>query len=244
MDNKLNKRGANFIKARGKIISIGRDSFGHNNIVLLIIRATVNRPLKLSFALESGLPVDVELNDYVNVEGYVKAYNDGVKEDGRDNYIQYLVASKVEKDVPELQKIYNTDEGFAHEDSFVRVCLAGELIYKNHNKDAGWINLTVKVPSINDDQRDDYTVAVQYSENMRVNDVDAVVGDNVAMVTFMSSKTKFKNDVPLYFENFIVDDMFVVKDKEELDEEIKEDADKLKSGVKEKANDFFDALKN
>lgn len=241
MERKLDKNAANYIKARGKIISIGRDNFGHDSIVLLITRATVNRPLKLSFALSKGLPLDVELRDYVNITGHVKAYKESNNEGG-ENYIQYLIADTVEKDVPELQKLYDTDQGFAHEDSNIRVCLAGELIEKNHNKDAGWINIMVKVPSF-DDQRDFYTVAAQYSEKMRVNDVDNKVGDKIALVAFMSSKTKIRNNIPIYFENFIVDDMFVVEDGSDDNKHLHDAVDKKEEEEKqEESSDIFELV--
>ena len=225
--------------ARGKIIGIGVDDYGHKRFVLYIrgiggSRAQRNkeeketvktvpgsRPVYLSIAFGNNTPHNVRVTDIVDVEGHIIAYpyfNEVVNKWG---FIQYLKADNITQSVPELTKVFGEEAvGFSTGRHYSRVCVKGEVIDKYRAEGSIWHKLTLRVDGDNDDRRRN-DIRAQYSSRMRVNDVQYEIGDTIALIgTFSSSSKTAKNDSDriVYFENVIVDDMAVVKKKERAQE--------------------------
>ena len=221
--------------ARGKIIGIGVDDYGHKRFVLYIrgIGGTVAqrnkeeketvktvsgpRPVYLSIAFGNNTPHNVRVTDIVDVEGHIIAYpyfNEAVNKWG---FVQYLKADSIALSVPELTKVFGEDAvGFSTGRHYSRVYVKGEVIDKYKAEGSIWHKLTLRVDGDMDDRRRN-DIRAQYSSRMRVNDVQYEKGDTIALIgTFSSSSKTAKNDSGriVYFENVIVDDMAVVKRKE------------------------------
>ena len=221
--------------ARGKIIGIGADDYGHKRFVLYIrgiggARAPRNgeeketvkvapgsRPVYLSIAFGNNTPHNVRVTDIVDVEGHIVAYPYYNEVVGKWGFIQYLKADSIAPSVPELTKVFGDDvKGFSTERQYSRVYVKGEVVDKYKGEGSIWNKMTIRVEGDLDDRRRN-DIRAQYSDRMRVNDVQYEIGDTIALIgTFSSSRKTAKNDSDriLYFENVIVDDMGVVKRKE------------------------------
>lgn len=221
--------------ARGRIIGIGMDDYGHKRFVLYIRgtggpRASKNgeekenvktasgaRPVYLSIAFGNNTPYNVRISDIVEVEGHMVAYpykNEAVDKWG---FIQYLKADSITPAVPELTKVFGEEvAGFSTGRHYSRFYVKGVVIDKYKKEGSIWHKLTVRVDGDLDDRRANH-IRAQYSDRMRVNDVQYEKGDTVALIgTFSYSRKTAKYDDTriMYFENVIVDDMAIVKKKE------------------------------
>lgn len=225
--------------ARGRIIGIGMDDYGHKRFVLYIRgtggpRASKNgeekenvkpapgaRPVYLSIAFGNNTPYNVRISDIVEVEGHMVAYpykNEAVDKWG---FIQYLKADSITPAVPELTKVFGEEAaGFSTGRHYSRFYLKGVVIDKYKKEGSIWHKLTIRVDGDSEDRRANH-IRAQYSDRMRVNDVQYEKGDTVALIgTFSYSRKVAKHDDAriVYFENVIVDDMAVVKRKEKAQE--------------------------
>ena len=135
--------------ARGRIIGIGMDDYGHKRFVLYIRgtggpRASKNgeekenvkpapgaRPVYLSIAFGNNTPYNVRISDIVEVEGHMVAYpykNEAVDKWG---FIQYLKADSITPAVPELTKVFGEEAaGFSTGRHYSRFYLKGVVIDK------------------------------------------------------------------------------------------------------------------
>ena len=221
--------------ARGKIIGIGMDDYGHKRFVLYIRgtggpKAPKNveekenvkpapgaRPVYLSIAFGNNTPYDVRVSDIVEVEGHMVAYPYMNEVVGKWGFIQYLKADSITRAVPELTKVFGEEAaGFSTGRHYSRFYLKGMVIDKYQKEGSIWHKITVRVEGDLDDRRANH-IRVQYSDRMRVCDVQYEKGDTVALIgTFSYSRKMARNDSDriIYFENVIVDDMAVVRKKE------------------------------
>ena len=221
--------------ARGRIIGIGMDDYGHKRFVLYIrgtggpkvsknVEGKENvkpspgaRPVYLSIAFGNNTPYNVRVSDIVEVEGHMVAYpykNEVVDKWG---VIQYLKADSITPAVPELTKVFGEEaKGFSTGRHYSRFYVKGTVVDKYKKEGTIWHKLTVRVEGNLDDRRANH-IRAQYSDRMRVGDVRYEKGDTVALIgTFSYSKKTARNDSGriVYFENVIVDDMAVVKRRE------------------------------
>ena len=170
-----------------------------------------SRPVYLSIAFGNNTPHNVRVNDIVEVEGRMVAYpyfNETVEKWG---FIQYLKATKV---------FGEEAKGFSTERHYSRVYVKGVVIDKYKKESSIWHKLTLCVEGDQDDRRSSH-IRAQYSDRMRVNDIQYEIGDTMALIgTFSYSRKASKNDDSriIYFENIIVDDMAVVRRKERVQE--------------------------
>ena len=58
---------------------------------------------------------------------------------------------------------------------------------------------------------ENHFAVVQYTKNMRVNDLNVGVGDNVCMACNVTSKKKMRGEKELHFEDIILDDWAVME---------------------------------
>lgn len=190
----------NKVRARGRIIGIGRDDYGHRNLILFIRGGRDSRPVYVSFAFDTDLPLNVTVQSFVDIEGYVTAYSYRNEVWGRQSYVQYFVAEKIELSKTQLEEAFPEEcagQGFAH-DAFINVSLMGEIVRisrsEAQNKEGSdkprvWTRIMLRVDPAKDDHRPSL-VNVQYSSNMRVSDTPIHVGDKVCMTALVSSKRK------------------------------------------------------
>lgn len=191
----------NKVRARGRIIGIGRDDYGHRSLILFIRGGRDSRPVYVSFAFDTDLPLNVTVQSFVDIEGYVTAYSYRNEVWGRQSYVQYFVAEKIELSKTQLEEAFPEEcagQGFAHHDAYINVSLMGEIVrisrseaqnQEGSDKPRVWTKIMLRVDPAKDDHRPSL-VNVQYSSNMRVSDTPIHVGDKVCMTALVSSKRK------------------------------------------------------
>lgn len=197
----------NMVFARGRVVSLGRDSYGHPSLTLFIRGSRDIEPSYVRFAV-NNLDPSIRPEDYVYIRGHIEAYRYYNPVWDRNSYVQYLMADSVEVDEPILQFAYGQN-GFAHLDPFVRLYLKGTVVSV---RDSGefWKIMTLRIRNENDRYRDT-TIRTQYSVRMRVNDVKCEPGDTVCMTATYYTITKERNGQNVEFANVIVNDMSIIR---------------------------------
>lgn len=222
---KLDKYGANYIEAEGKIVGIYSGNKDRKMVTIFIRNANTNgRDTYLSFNYKEEMLEGVEINDHVKIKANVLSYK--YRE---NNYAQFLICEEITKIKPEIIEVFGVEEGFNYKNNYVRAYFAGE-IENIQNSSNGWVIVELKIPSKSENENYEFnTVRCQYSRRMRVNDVDIEVGDKICLAAVMTSRRKStSNDEIITFENFIVDDMAIVeKKKEENIENISEEINQV-----------------
>lgn len=200
MDN-IQINNHNKVKARGRIVGIGRDDYGHRSLILFIRGGRDSRPVYVSFAFDADLPLNVTVQSFVDIEGYVTAYSYRNEVWGRQSYVQYFVAEKIELSKTQLEEAFPEEcagQGFAHHDAFINVSLMGEIVrisrseaqnQEGSDKPRVWTRIMLRVDPAKDGHRPSL-VNAQYSSNMRVSEIPIHVGDKVCMTALVSSKRK------------------------------------------------------
>ena len=200
MDN-IQINNHNKVKARGRIVGIGRDDYGHRSLILFIRGGRDSRPVYVSFAFDADLPLNVTVQSFVDIEGYVTAYSYRNEVWGRQSYVQYFVAEKIELSKTQLEEAFPEEcagQGFAHHDAFIDVSLMGEIVrisrseaqnQEGSDKPRVWTRIMLRVDPVKDGHRPSL-VNAQYSSNMRVSEIPIHVGDTVCMTALVSSKRK------------------------------------------------------
>lgn len=191
----------NKVRARGRIVGIGRDDYGHRSLILFIRGGRDSRPVYVSFAFDADLPLNVTVQSFVDIEGYVTAYSYRNEVWGRQSYVQYFVAEKIELSKTQLEEAFPEEcagQGFAHHDAFIDVSLMGEIVrisrseaqkQEGSDKTRVWTRIMLRVDPVKDGHRPSL-VNAQYSSNMRVSEIPIHVGDKVCMTALVSSKRK------------------------------------------------------
>lgn len=200
MDN-IQINNHNKVKARGRIVGIGRDDYGHRSLILFIRGGRDSRPVYVSFAFDADLPLNVTVQSFVDIEGYVTAYSYRNEVWGRQSYVQYFVAEKIELSKTQLEEAFPEEcagQGFAHHEAFIDVSLMGEIVrisrseaqnQEGSDKPRVWTRIMLRVDPVKDGHRPSL-VNAQYSSNMRVSEIPIHVGDKVCMTALVSSKRK------------------------------------------------------
>ena len=234
MDN-IQINNHNKVKARGRIVGIGRDDYGHRSLILFIRGGRDSRPVYVSFAFDADLPLNVTVQSFVDIEGYVTAYSYRNEVWGRQSYVQYFVAEKIELSKTQLEEAFPEEcagQGFAHHDAFIDVSLMGEIVrisrseaqnQEGSDKPRVWTRIMLRVDPVKDGHRPSL-VNAQYSSNMRVSEIPIHVGDKVCMTALVSSKRKNTSNQTeddarrsssrrnaRNFEDIIVNDLVVIE---------------------------------
>lgn len=233
--NNIQINNHNKVRAKGRIVGIGRDDYGHRSLILFIRGGRDSRPVYVSFAFDADLPLNVTVQSFVDIEGYVTAYSYRNEVWGRQSYVQYFVAEKIELSKTQLEEAFPEEcegQGFAHRDAFIDVALMGEIVrisrseaqkQEGSDKIRVWTRIMLRVDPVKGNHRPSL-VNVQYSSNMRVSETPIHVGDKVCMTALVSSKRKntgyqTENDArrnssrrnTRNFEDIIVNDLVVIE---------------------------------
>ena len=199
--NNIQINNHNKVRAKGRIVGIGRDDYGHRSLILFIRGGRDSRPVYVSFAFDADLPLNVTVQSFVDIEGYVTAYSYRNEVWGRQSYVQYFVAEKIELSKTQLEEAFPEEcagQGFAHRDAFIDVALMGEIVrisrseaqkQEGSDKTRVWTRIMLRVDPVKGNHRPSL-VNAQYSSNMRVSETPIHVGDKVCMTALVSSKRK------------------------------------------------------
>lgn len=189
--------------------------------------------IRFAYAENISIPFDIALLSTVEVVGHIEGSI--VKNHVWDklSYIQYMVVDEVKKADTQLESAFPEEcagKGFAYPPSFLDVALKGEIINiekSNHSTSDGtvtdrvWTRLRLKIDPVADMHRPSI-VEMQYSSNMRVNDVECKVGDIVCVSAQVITRQKMLKTTQQLrtFEDIIVNDMVIVdRPHAELDDE-------------------------
>lgn len=233
--NNIQINNHNKVRAKGRIVGIGRDDYGHRSLILFIRGGRDSRPVYVSFAFDADLPLNVTVQSFVDIEGYVTAYSYRNEVWGRQSYVQYFVAEKIELSKTQLEEAFPEEcagQGFAHRDAFIDVALMGKIVrisrseaqkQEGSDKTRVWTRIMLRVDPVKGNHRPSL-VNAQYSSNMRVSETPIHVGDKVCMTALVSSKRKntgyqTENDArrsssrrnTRNFEDIIVNDLVVIE---------------------------------
>ena len=220
----------NKVFARGRVLGIGKDSYGRPRFILYI-RSNSSRPASyVSFSLEKIALGDIRTNDVIEVEGHMVAYQIRNRVWDRTSYTQYIVADSIRMCDTQLKQVFGYDGGFAYGRQYIKVCLAGKVesvVTREAAKPAGaaenakpgskseWSTITIRVQ---ENKKRPCSIKVQYSPRMRVNDVKCEKGDEVCLVATVNSRKIEKDGTTRYYENIVVDDIGIVSKAEEQDD--------------------------
>lgn len=221
----------NLVLAKGRIIGIGRDDYGHRRIVLYVRGTKDKNPAYISFALNTDLPLDVTINDTVDVEGHYMSFttqSDSFKSIKR-RPVQYFVADKITRSETELEKMFGVP-GFAHESSYCRAYFKGKIRGIVPSEGTNWINAYIHIPGEPHIKHKNVAL-LQYTSRMRVHDIDVQTGDVACVACFVTSKKKTKDGKDLFFEDFIVEDWAVVVPAADREERKREDQEEKRRTV-------------
>ena len=208
----------NKVFARGKIVGFGKNDYGMKRFILYvkgrIAQDREKNPLYMSIVFGNEVSRDFRVGDMVEVEGHMIAYPYKNEVWDRWGYIQYVVADSIEVCRPELSRVFGIEGGFAIEKPCCRIYLKGTVTNKYTKEGSSWHRFTVLV---DDDKKNSRSnrVRVQYSDRMRVSEVEYEEGDRITVIGVMSSSIKGKDKEIRYFENVIADDMAVYEKKTE-----------------------------
>ncbi|HFI0633236.1 TPA: hypothetical protein ACGO4G_001840 [Streptococcus suis] len=104
----------------------------------------------------------------------------------------------------EISNYFNLSEskGFAYPKHFAKFLIYGTILNKSVNYNSIWVELTVK-------DKNDNVVKIQYSNNMRVNDLNLRIGDKVYIYALPISTEKLFNEEIVNFETLIAEDIVI-----------------------------------
>lgn len=192
-------------------------------------RNNVGTYIHFAYGKDLDVPTNITIGSSVDIVGHVEGHV--VQNDvwGGSSYLQYMVADKIKKASTQLEAAFPgicDGKGFAILAPCINAYFMGEITNikkSNHDGDNSgssrvWTRLRLKVGG--SDARPS-VVEMQYSSNMRVNDVEIKVGDTVCVSALVISTQKITkgNTVPRSFEDIIVNDIAVIESVEQKLEE-------------------------
>lgn len=210
----------NKVVCRGRVSGFGRDRDGRRVIDIYIRQGYQAPPLTVEF-LYRDLPNDVEVGDFVEVEGYVRAgYIRTSESQEYPTYSQAFVAENITHLKTEIQEVFGVDGGFSYGHMFFRAYFKGSVTrvadtagsVKDANGRARRVTFTRVLirTAARSLGRTSNIISAQFTSRMRVADKKPNRGDEVVVVANLSSREKRNSNGELVtFYNLIIDDLVV-----------------------------------
>ena len=182
---------------RGRIV--GKGGFKERNPYLTIFINGKREPNYMKVYFESVDIHDFKMNQTVYITGFVKSPVIPYLYEGRKE--QYFLGEKIVLENTLLSEAFEIENiGFSFKNPFSRVFLSGSILsIKEFNN---WITIQVR------DYREQ-VITLQYSKNMRVNDVSLEINDFVFISAIVVSSRKNYDGIIFDYEDIIVDDLAV-----------------------------------
>lgn len=182
---------------RGRIV--GKGGFKERNPYLTIFIKGKREPNYMKVYFESVDIQNFKMNQNVYITGFVKSTIIPYLYEGRKD--QYFFGEKIILENTLLSEAFEIDNiGFSFKNPFSRVFLSGLILSIKESNN--WITLQVR-------DYKEQVITLQYSKNMRVNDVSLEINDFVFISATLISKRKSHNGTIVYYEDLIVDDLAV-----------------------------------
>jgi len=182
---------------RGRIV--GKGGFKERNPYLTIFIKGKREPNYMKVYFESIDIHDFKMNQTVYITGFVKSHVIPYLYEGRKE--QYFLGEKIVLENTLLSEAFEIENiGFSFKNPFSRVFLSGSILsIKEFNN---WITIQVR------DYREQ-VITLQYSKNMRVNDVSLEINDFVFVSAILVSARKNYDGITVDYEDLIVDNLAV-----------------------------------
>lgn len=182
---------------RGKVV--GKGGFKENTPYLTIFLRGKRKPNYMKIYFESVDIHDFKMNQNVYITGFVKSTIIPYLYEGRKD--QYFFGEKIILENTLLSEVFEVENiGFSFKHPFSRVFLSGSVLsIKESNH---WITIQVR------DYREQ-VITLQYSKNMRVNDISLEINDFVFISAVVVSSRKNYDGITVDYEDLIVDDLAV-----------------------------------
>ena len=210
----------NKVVCRGRVSGFGRDRDGRRVVEIYIRQGYQAPPLTVEF-LYRTLPDDVEIGDFVEVEGYVRAgYIRTSESQEYPTYSQAFVAETITHLKPEIQEVFGVDGGFSYGHMFFRTYFKGAVTRVSDTfgtvQDANGRTRKVTFTRVlirtaaRSLGRTSNIISAQFTSRMRVADKKPNRGDEIVVVANLSSREKRNSNGELVtFYNLIIDDLVV-----------------------------------
>ncbi|HEL9630377.1 MULTISPECIES: hypothetical protein [Streptococcus] len=195
--NNLQNQRQNTIFARGKIVEVNND-VNNPSLILFIRNGGGRRHTFLTFRYDAD-----KLNPIKGTNVYIEG---SLKNNTKSNRLKssHYSADYLKMEQTEISNHFNLAEskGFAFPKHFAKFFIYGTVINRYVNNSSIWVELTVKDESNN-------VVKIQYSKNMRVNDLNLRIGDKVYIYALPISTEKLVNEEIVNFETLIAEDIVI-----------------------------------
>ncbi|HFI0639022.1 TPA: hypothetical protein ACGO1U_001164 [Streptococcus suis] len=195
--NNLRNKKQNVLFARGKIIEVN-DKASNPSFTLFVRNGGGRRHTFLTFIYDSD-----KLNPIKGTNVYIEG---SLKNNTKSNTLKssHYFANYLKMEQTEISNHFNLAEskGFAFPKHFAKFFIYGTVINRSVNNSSIWVELTVKDESNN-------VVKIQYSKNMRVNDLNLRIGDKVYIYALPISTEKLVNEEIVNFETLVAEDIVI-----------------------------------
>lgn len=195
--NNLQNQRQNTIFARGRIVEVNNDD-NKPSFILFIRNGDGRRHTFLTFRYDAD-----KLNPIKGTNVYIEG---SLKNNTKSNRLKssHYSADYLKMEQTEISNHFNLSEskGFAFPKHFAKFFIYGTVINRYVNNCSIWVELTVKDESNN-------VIKIQYSKNMRVNDLNLRIGDKVYIYALPISTEKLVNGEIVNFETLIAEDIVI-----------------------------------
>ncbi len=205
MDNTF--KSFNKFHARGRITSVGMDNMGHISFTI-VIRG--KKPDIIRITPAHPLSQEIRLHSNVVIEGHIRAFS--YMNPIRNKYVtvQYLVADKVEPDVPYLTKLYGVPARHCAPSEFFAE-IQGEVTRVIQTQNPDWGKLRIRTDSMETDRRPS-VIEVSYYKRLNLPAFDYEPGDKVLLWASIRTQQKEIDGSTVIFENLQVEDIVRLDD--------------------------------
>ena len=187
------------------------------------------------FGPDTKGPRDLRWNDEVEVRGHVVARSGYSRVWERYTYQTDLIADEISYSKTRIEDMTGIPAGFYTGPDHFEACFSGTVT--EVREDSGWVNLTLEVRDGRDNRRPS-EIRVQYSTRARVSRQGAEKGDEVFVVTSVTTRQKEVGSETRRFMNFHVEDLHIIRKAVSSDDAEKE-AEQMFAALDD--DDFDDA---
>lgn len=202
-------RKENKVFARGRILGFNYEDAENLRLTLYIRGSKGKEAAYIPFVIPNSMQEGLNIGDTIEVEGhYLVQKVESTSPDGKEKTIRQFVADKITHALTELEKHFG-EKGFAYDHAYCKAFFKGKVtdVRRSLNE---WVNVRLQIPGEYEGGEEN-SVLLQYTTNMRVNDIKVRKGDTVCAVCFATSKRKTRDGRVISYEDLILEDMAVTE---------------------------------
>lgn len=202
-----NKKQENKFEAAGKVIYLGVDRMGHKSMTL-VMKGSSKEQKRVTINCDDAILSDIKYGNHVKVKGYFNAFSYFNEARKKESNIQVCVATSVEKDISDLDKVFGKP-GKYYSDSYFKIYISGEITDLKETGHKSWAKMEVKTGRGSYDDRNSF-ISLSYHKNMKFMPAFSSfkVGEQVYIAASMYTPSKEFNGEQVYFEDLIIEDIY------------------------------------